>query len=153
MNEKPLASINECFGEMSDPRVQGRCEYCLIEIIIIAICAVIAGANSWVEVETFGRSKESWLRQFLGLKSGIPSHDTFGDVFGMIDAEEFQRSFMRWIERVFSVTGGTGHRHRWQNCPAQSRQKHRTGCNPSGKCVGERQRDHPWTTQSRWQIQ
>jgi predicted transposase YbfD/YdcC len=106
MSEKPLASISECFGDMSDPRVQGRCEYCLIEIIIIAICAVIAGANSWVEVETFGRSKESWLRRFLGLKSGIPSHDTFGDVFGMIDGEEFQRSFIRWIERVFTVTGG-----------------------------------------------
>ncbi len=56
------------------------------------------GADNWVEVETFGKSKEEWLREFLELKYGIPSHDTFGDVFGMMDAEEFQRSFMRWVE-------------------------------------------------------
>ena len=49
-------------------------------------------------METFGKSKENWLKQFLELENGIPSHDTFGDVFGMIDGEEFQRSFMRWVE-------------------------------------------------------
>jgi predicted transposase YbfD/YdcC len=86
--------------------VQGRCDYPLIEILFIAICAVIAGANDWVEVETFGKSKEQWLRQFLKLEHGIPSHDTFGDVFRMINAEEFQRCFMRWIEAVFRVTEG-----------------------------------------------
>lgn len=106
MNEQPAASIRQHFGEIKDERVQGRCDYPLIEIIVIAICAVIAGANSWVEVETFGKSKEAWLRQFLPLKHGIPSHDTFGDVFGMIKAEEFQRAFMHWIEAVFRVTGG-----------------------------------------------
>lgn len=106
MNEKALASISVCFGGIRDGRVQGRCDYPLMEIIVIAICAVVAGANSWVEVETFGKSKEDWLRQFLEMKHGVPSHDTFGDVFGMIDAEEFQRCFMRWVERVFVVTGG-----------------------------------------------
>jgi predicted transposase YbfD/YdcC len=106
MSTRPMASIEEHFGGMTDKRVQGRCEYPLIEIIMIAICAVIAGANSWVEVEVFGKSKEEWLRQHLKLKSGIPSHDTFGDVFGMIDGEEFQRNFMRWIEQVFTVTKG-----------------------------------------------
>jgi predicted transposase YbfD/YdcC len=106
MTDKPLASIEECFGEIHDPRVQGRCDYLLFEIIFIAICAVVAGANTWVDIETFGKSKEKWLKQFLPLEKGIPSHDTFGDVFRMIDAEEFQRSFIRWIERVFSVTKG-----------------------------------------------
>jgi len=106
MNEKPLASIEACFGDIHDPRVQGRCDYPLIEIITIAICAVVAGADSWTEVETFGQNKEDWLKQFLELEHGIPSHDTFGDVFRVIDAEEFQRSFMRWVERVFTVTKG-----------------------------------------------
>ncbi len=106
MSDKPLASLDECFGDINDPRVQGRCDYPLIEIITIAIGAVIAGANTWTDVETFGRSKEEWLKQFLELENGIPSHDTFGDVFRVIDAEEFQRSFMRWVERVFTVTGG-----------------------------------------------
>jgi len=106
MNEKPLASIEACFGDIHDPRVQGRCDYPLIEIITIAICAVVAGADNWTEVETFGQNKEDWLKQFLELEHGIPSHDTFGDVFRVIDAEEFQRSFMRWVERVFTVTKG-----------------------------------------------
>jgi predicted transposase YbfD/YdcC len=107
MNEaKALASISDCFGDIEDPRVQGRCGYPLIEIITIAICAVIAGADGWTEVETFGKSKEAWLRQFLKLENGIPSHDTFGDVFGMIDAVAFQCSFIRWIEGVFTITKG-----------------------------------------------
>jgi predicted transposase YbfD/YdcC len=91
---------------MQDSRVQGRCDYPLVEVITIAISAVIAGANSWVEIETFGNSKEDWLKRFLRLENGIPSHDTFGDVFKMIDAEEFQKRFMGWIERVFTVTKG-----------------------------------------------
>ena len=106
MSDSPLASIGECFGDIHDPRVQGRCDYPLIEIIMIAICAVVAGADTWTEVETFGRNKESWLKQFLPLENGIPSHDTFGDVFRLIDAEEFQRRFMHWIEQVFRVTEG-----------------------------------------------
>lgn len=106
MNENSLASIEDCFGDLTDKRVQGRCTYPLLEIITIAICAVVAGANSWVEVETFGKSKENWLKQFLKLEHGVPSHDTYGDVFRMIDADEFQRSFMQWVERVFTVTKG-----------------------------------------------
>lgn len=106
MTNNSLASIEECFGDIHDPRIQGRCDYPLIEIIIIAICAVVAGADTWTGIETFGKSKEEWLKQFLLLENGIPSHDTFGDVFRVIDAEEFQRSFMRWVERVFRVTGG-----------------------------------------------
>lgn len=106
MRESPLASIADCFGDCEDPRVQGRCSYPLIEIIVIAICAVIAGADAWTEVETFGKSKEAWLKQFLSLQNGIPSHDTFGDVFRVLNADEFQRSFMRWVEQVFRVTEG-----------------------------------------------
>lgn len=106
MSENSLTSIGDCFGDIPDPRVQGRCEYPLMEIITIAICAVVAGADSWTEIETFGRSKEAWLKQFLTLEHGIPSHDTFGDVFRALDAEAFQRSFRRWVEAVFRVTGG-----------------------------------------------
>lgn len=106
MNDQPLSSISACFSDVYDPRVAGRCEYPLIEIITIAICAVIAGADGWTEIEIFGKRKEAWLKQFLRLENGIPSHDTFGDVFRMLNAEAFQRSFTRWIERVFTVTQG-----------------------------------------------
>jgi predicted transposase YbfD/YdcC len=103
---KRSASIETCFADLHDPRVGGRCDHKLIDIIIIAICAVICDADDWVAVETFGKVKEAWLKQFLELPNGIPSHDTFGRVFAAIDAEAFQTSFTRWVEAVFQVTNG-----------------------------------------------
>ena len=66
----------------------------------IALCAVICGADDWVAVETFGRAKEPWLRTFLGLPGGIPSHDTFGRVFARLDPEEFRACFLAWVRAV-----------------------------------------------------
>jgi hypothetical protein len=94
MREKGLESIITQFAELADPRVQGRVEHRLINIIIIAICAVICGANSWSEIERYGIAKIGWLRGFLDLPDGIPSHDTFGRVFGLIEAEAFTHCFM-----------------------------------------------------------
>lgn len=106
MANKPIASIQECFGDIPDHRVSGRCRYRLLEVITIAICASLAGAETWVDIETFGKSKAHWLGQFLELEHGIPSHDTFGDIFAMIDGDAFQRSFARWVSSVFTITGG-----------------------------------------------
>jgi predicted transposase YbfD/YdcC len=106
MENEISPSLADCFGEISDPRVEGRCEHLLIEVIIMAICAILTGAESWVEVETFGTLKESWLKKFLKLPGGIPSHDTFGRIFAALDAEAFQKSFARWVEGVFRVTAG-----------------------------------------------
>jgi predicted transposase YbfD/YdcC len=77
-----------------------------MEMIIIAICGVLCGADSWVGIETVGKAKESWFREFLELKHGIPSHDTFGYVFARIDHEAFQTRFIRWVESVFRITKG-----------------------------------------------
>jgi predicted transposase YbfD/YdcC len=66
----------------------------------------LCGADSWVGIETVGKAKESWFRQFLELKHGIPSHDTFGYVFARIDHDEFQKRFIHWVESVFRVTKG-----------------------------------------------
>lgn len=106
MAENPIPSIQDCFGDIQDLRVNGRCRYPLLEVITIAICASLAGAETWVDIETFGKSKAHWLAQFLELKHGIPSHDTFGDIFAMIDGDAFQRSFVRWVQGVFTVTEG-----------------------------------------------
>lgn len=105
MSQTP-ASLEVCFGDLPDPRVVGRCDHKLIDMVVIAICAVITGAESWVEVETFGKMKQGWLQAFLELPYGIPSHDTFGRVFAALDAEAFQSSFARWVEGVFSATRG-----------------------------------------------
>lgn len=99
-------SLQDCLDDLPDPRVSGRCTYKLTDVIIIAICGVLCGADSWVGVEMVGREKEDWFREFLDLEHGIPSHDTFGDVFAMIDAEAFQKCFMRWVEQVFKVSRG-----------------------------------------------
>jgi predicted transposase YbfD/YdcC len=100
------SNLEVYFGDMPDPRVIGRCDYQLVEIIIIAICAVLSGAEGWEAIEEFGQSKEAWLRQFLELDNGIPSHDTFRRVFSLLDGAAFQERFIRWVEGVFTVTRG-----------------------------------------------
>lgn len=106
MNEQPLTSLEECFGDMPDPRVEGRCDHLLVEILLIAVCAVLCGAESWSEVEEFGNVKAAWLKQYLTLPAGIPSHDIFSRVFRLLDAEAFQRRFMHWVEAHFTITSG-----------------------------------------------
>lgn len=106
MNEQPPLSLMDCFGDLEDPRVEGRCGHKLVDMIVIAICGVICGADSWTGIETFGNAKKGWLRQYLEMENGIPSHDTFGRVFALLDAEAFQVRFIRWVEGVFAVTQG-----------------------------------------------
>ena len=84
----------------------GRCDHKLVEIILIAVCGVLTGAESWVEIETFATLQESWLRTVLELPGGIASQDRFGRVFAALDAEAFQRCFVWWVEGVFHVTEG-----------------------------------------------
>jgi len=97
MAKNPAKSISEHFETVADPRVDRTKKHELIEIIIIAICAVICGADDWVAIERFGRAKEDWFRSFLVLPNGIPSHDTFGRVFSALDPEQFQQSFLNWV--------------------------------------------------------
>lgn len=106
MPNEQLTSLEKCFGDLPDPRVQGRCDHKLLDIIIIAICGALCGADSWIGIETVGKAKEQWFRQFLELEHGIPSHDTFGDVFAKINSEAFQKRFIQWVESVFRVTRG-----------------------------------------------
>jgi hypothetical protein len=74
--------------------------------MIIAICGVICGADDWVAIERFGQAKIDWFKTFLELPNGIPSHDTFGRVFGLLDPEQFQRSFLNWVQALAEVSLG-----------------------------------------------
>jgi predicted transposase YbfD/YdcC len=106
MLKKPLAAIEEHFSKVSDPRMDRSKEHKLIDIIAIAICAVICGAAGWVDIELFGKSKWPWLKSFLELPNGIPSHDTFGRVFSLIDAQQFQLAFYEWVWAVNDIIQG-----------------------------------------------
>lgn len=75
-----MAGLKEHFGELEDPRAQHRIEHLLIDIVLITICAVMCGAESWVDIENYGLAKQEWLSQFLALPNGIPSHDTFSAI-------------------------------------------------------------------------
>ena len=105
MKQNPVATITEHFSELKDPRRYNKW-HPLHDIIVIAICAAICGADDWVAVEDFGKAKQSWFEEFLELPHGIPSHDTFGDVFKVLDPEQFQKCFMQWVQAVNEVSEG-----------------------------------------------
>jgi predicted transposase YbfD/YdcC len=89
-------TLIESFTEIKDPR-ESNISHALIDIILIAILAVLCGADGFNEIEDFGKSKEKWLRKYLKLKNGIPSHDTFNNVLSALNPAEFHKCFMDWV--------------------------------------------------------
>jgi len=100
------ALIHEYFATVTDPRVEWMKLHLVMDILVMAIRAVICGADSWVEMEAYGRAKEQWLRQFLPLPNGISTHDTFARVLARLNPEELQHCFLRWRQAVSEVTQG-----------------------------------------------
>ena len=102
-----LDSVTDHFATLDDPRREtANQNHEFIDILVIALCAVISGANHWTTVATFGRAKEAWFRTFLRLPNGIPSHDTFTDVFAKIDPEQFETCFIAWVSSLALVLPG-----------------------------------------------
>lgn len=104
MNEE--SAFLSCFRSVGDPRMDRRKRHKLLDILGITICAVIAGADAWTEVEDYGREKRQWLETFLSLKNGIPSHDTFGRVFALLDPGELEEAFARWVRTLVGRLDG-----------------------------------------------
>lgn len=102
-----LASIQEHFIDLKDPRreTKNKCHN-FLDILVIAICGAISGANYWTGIASYGRAKESWLRTFLELPEGIPSHDTFNDIFIKIDPEQFEKCFASWVSSLSTLLPG-----------------------------------------------
>lgn len=101
-----VESIQRYFSGLPDPRRRRGRRHRLDELVIIAILAVICCTDNWLEVSQFARAKRKWLKTFLDLDHGIPSHDTFGRVFSAMDPEAFERCFMAWIEALARARPG-----------------------------------------------
>ncbi len=96
-------AIKDFFSDITEPRDSNR-RHRLIDIITIALCAVVCGADTWEDIEEFGNTKREWFETFLELPHGIPGHDTFARVFASLDPHEFQGAFLRWVEAVQEAT-------------------------------------------------
>jgi len=99
-------SIMAHFGVLVDPRIDHTKEHKLIDIVVIALCAVICGAEYFTEMETFGNAKVEWWKTFLELPNGIPSHDTFGRVLSLLDPGQFQACFLNWVREIAKLKLG-----------------------------------------------
>lgn len=102
-----LTSFIETFSVLADPRVhENKVRHKLLDIITITVCAVICGADDWIDIVDFGEAKQEWLGTFLELPNGIPSHDTFSRVFSMINPEAFGELFISWVSQMATRVNG-----------------------------------------------
>jgi predicted transposase YbfD/YdcC len=106
MIDAAIIPLKEHFSSLDDPRAQHSIEHLLLDIVLVTICAVICGADSWVEIENYGIAKQEWLETFLELPNGIPSHDTFERTFARLRPEQLQQCFLNWVQAVFNLTDG-----------------------------------------------
>ncbi len=97
--------LADVFVSITDPRQSSKVEHDLVELLVIAVNAVLVGADTFVEIELWARERIDWLRRHLRLENGIPSHDTFGRLFGVIDPDEFEAAFRRWASAVIPRLG------------------------------------------------
>jgi predicted transposase YbfD/YdcC len=106
MKLKPKNKLVEHLSEIEDPRIERSKRHKLIDILTIAILAVICGADSWVGMESFGQAKLKWLKRILELPHGIPSHDTFARVFARLEPEQLQQRFLEWVRSLVRLSNG-----------------------------------------------
>jgi predicted transposase YbfD/YdcC len=105
MEHDQAYSIGACFAALEDPRVERTKWHSLEAIVAIALCAVICGADGWVEIAEFGKAKEAWFARILDLPHGTPSHDTFGRLFAALDPDQFEACFREWVAGVGARLG------------------------------------------------
>jgi predicted transposase YbfD/YdcC len=106
MTSPLLSGIKSHFEEVRDPRQYGKIDHPLLNIIFITICGVLCGADDWVAIAAFAQAQQTWLAKYLDLENGIPSHDTLGRTFAMINGQEFQQGFLNWMSSVSQLIEG-----------------------------------------------
>lgn len=106
MAQSPATTLLASFAHLKDPRINRTKRHNLLDLIFIALCAVVSGANDCVAMAKFGTSKRAWLDKYLDLPNGIPSHDTFSRVFAALEAKAFVACFLDWVSTLQETTGG-----------------------------------------------
>jgi predicted transposase YbfD/YdcC len=106
MERSAIDQLRESVSQVSDPRVQGRSDHLLVDIVCITILGVLCGADDFVAVATFARKRREWLQQYFELPSGAPSHDTFGRVMGLIDPKQFSACLVNWTAELQTALKG-----------------------------------------------
>ena len=101
-NQLRLADV---FVTITDPRQSGKVEHDLVDLLVVAVNAVLVGADTFVEIELWAKERVDWLRGYLRLENGIPSHDTFGRLFSLINPDEFEAAFRRWVSAILPALG------------------------------------------------
>lgn len=101
-----LLSLQEAFSSLEDPRVERHKRHKLIDIIVLTICAVISGAEGWEAIEQFGKTKQEWLRKWVDLENGIPSHDCIARVMARLSPVAMTECFTAWVRSVAELTEG-----------------------------------------------
>lgn len=102
----PAETLLSHFSTLEDPRIDYLIDHLLLDIVAITICAVICGAENWVEIEAYGHSKADWLKTFLALPNGIPSHDTISRLFTRLDPAQLQDCFVSWVKTIVQLSAG-----------------------------------------------
>ena len=97
--------LADVFVSIHDPRQSAKVKHDLLELLVVAVNAVLVGADTFAEIELWAEEKLEWLRGYLQLPHGIPSHDTFGRIFGLIDPEQFESAFRRWVSSILPALG------------------------------------------------
>ncbi len=108
----PTESLLYVFSEHKDPRLDRRKKHKLIDIIVISVCAIVCGGRTWEDIEYCADARQEWLRTFLDLPNGIPSHDTINRVFSLIDTDAFSKCFSEWVSKISESLDGKMNWHR-----------------------------------------
>src|SRR5260221_9162270 len=106
MEENDRRDLESLFAQVEDPRLERSKLHRLQDIIILAICGVLCGAEGWVEIEETGKAKEAIFTELVGLPNGITSHDTFRPVFALLDPKQFESRFVQWVQRISPTVKG-----------------------------------------------